>query len=1114
MSGAMRKGARVSHAANPRTSAVLRRHTIVYNMIDQVSDFPLLGDIPSPTCGNPTAAEVFPALPQPTEPMLPRKLFTGWRPALLAGLVSILGNSLHARTLLVDFGPNNTTDGNVTPSGTPVINPGNGSTGVADTNGNFWNNVVGAGATGGPTAFSYLNLIDTANAPTGIGLTLGPNWKSNGIQNGGLLAPDPAKLGNFAIAKATQDYFFIDGGNGNYATLNINNLDPAKLYNLRLFGTRNAADVRKTTYTVAAGNGVFSTLLQTSGADLVSDTDGNDRTISSFTGLQTDASGQLSLRVTATEGTFAYLGVLELSEGAAAPPIVTKKVRIDFGRHDVTNGNPTPSPDSFGNYWNNFGNTANGSALSNLITTTNQPTALGITLTSTNWQNNGINNGGLLAPSSALLGDLAVATATQDYLFNNGATAVSNMTIRGLNPTKLYSMRFFGTRNDPSIRRSTYTITAGNGITAGTLQTTGPGIGNTTSPAATYNGNNRSTVALGNIQANSTGEVNLALSVAQGDFAYLGIMEIVESVTVPALPPVAINNDVDRWTYQDGLDPVAPGGVLFVGSSSIRRWENLTKDFADYRIVQRGFGGSQFSDLNPIVNRIVTPYQASAVVVFEGTNDIRAGGKTGEQVFADFQTFVSTVRAQQPDVPICYIGITPCPSFFVDPSHDPRRRTANSLIKNYCEADPNRKLYFFNTSSFLDDLHDNNPAEWNTYFVDDTHMNRKGYNYFTSVIRPALQAIVAPNKTFTANPNTLAAGEKLFFDFGPSDVANGDATTAPDANGNRWNNWYLTNGGININAGEHLPNLVRSTGTNTGIRMTISGGFLCNGKATFGGLFAPQPGLLGELAVETATEDFFYMSANGINDASDDDAPGGFMLEGLDPALSYEFRFLGARSNAEVRITKYDVYGSNSGTTNLTTSGTGIGSTGGDNNDDEVAVISGIRPDAYGQVWVDLTLVQGTFAYINAMQITASTPVVLTPVQSWRAAHFSAAELGDPGLEATVWGNDADPDADGSPNLMEYATGSDPRVQDFQPQVFTVESTGEGDVLTFSYHKNLAATDVIFQVQGTDVFDQWDNVPDVLVSTAGNIQTRKATVSRDGFFTQFLRLKVELAAAQ
>ncbi|MEK7953633.1 GDSL-type esterase/lipase family protein [Luteolibacter soli] len=1052
--------------------------------------------------------------------MTPRSFPAGWRPALLAGLFAALIPSLHARTWLVDLGPNNTTDGNVTPSGTPVINPGNGSTGVADSNGNYWNNVVGAGNTGGPVAMSYLRLIDTTNASTKVGLTLGPNWKSNGILNGGLLNPDPAKLGNFAIAKATQDYLFVDGANGNYATLNLNNLDPGKLYNLRLFGTRDNAGIRKTLYSVAAGNGVFSTVLQTSGSDLVSATDGNDSTIASLNGLQTDASGQLTLRVTAMEGAFAYLGILELTEGDPVTPIVNKTVRVDFGKHDGTNGNATASPDVFGKYWNNFGLVANGSTVSNLVTTTNAATTMGITLTSANWQNNGILNGGLTTangqpPLASRLGELAVETATQDYLFNSGATGfTTNLKVTGLNPTKQYSMRFFGTRNATDVRRSTYTITAGNGTFAGTLQTTGTGVGNGLGGDdgnATYNGNNRSTVALGGMQPTTAGELSLALSVAEGGFAYLGILEIVEGISVP---PLALDGEVNRWTAQDAVDPVAPGGVLFVGSSSIRRWENLTKDFADYRIVQRGFGGSQFSDLNPIVNRIVTPYQPSAIVVFEGTNDIRAGGKTGEQVFSDFQTFVTSVRAQQPTVPICYIGITPVPSFFNDPAHDPRRRTANSLIKAYCESDPNLKLYFFNTNALLDDLHDNNPTEWNTYFVDDTHMNRKGYAHFTSVIKPALQAILAPNKTVTANPNTLVAGEKLFFDFGPTDIVNGDATNAPDANGNRWNNWYPTNGGVGIHAGEHLPNLVRSTGTNTGIRMVMSGGFLCNGKTPFGGLYAPQSSLLGELATETATEDFFYCSANDINDATSDDMPGGFMLEGLNPALSYEFRFLGARSNAQVRITKYDVYGSNSGTANLTTSGTGIGSTGGDNNDNHVAVISGIRPDAFGQVWVDLTLVQGDFAYINAMQITASTPAVSqTPVESWRSSHFTAEELGNPELEATVWGNNADPDSDGRVNLLEYACGTDPKGSDTNPTGFALEDEG-GSFVTLTYQRNLAATDVSYLVQKADNLVDWFGVADSSVSTAGGIETRKATVDRTGLSKLCLRLKVELVAAE
>lgn len=39
-------------------------------------------------------------------------------------------------------------------------------------------------------------------------------------------------------------------------------------------------------------------------------------------------------------------------------------------------------------------------------------------------------------------------------------------------------------------------------------------------------------------------------------------------------------DDIDRWVAQDALDPHAAGSVLFFGSSSIQRWEALTRDFA------------------------------------------------------------------------------------------------------------------------------------------------------------------------------------------------------------------------------------------------------------------------------------------------------------------------------------------------------------------------------------------------------------------------------------------------------------------------------------------------------------------------------------------------------
>ena len=106
-------------------------------------------------------------------------------------------------------------------------------------------------------------------------------------------------------------------------------------------------------------------------------------------------------------------------------------------------------------------------------------------------------------------------------------------------------------------------------------------------------------------------------------------------------------------------------------------------------------------------------------------------------------------------------------------------------------------------------------------------------------------------------------------------------------------------------------------------------------------------------------------------------------------------------------------------------------------------------------------------------------------------------------------GQTDDPDADRLANLLEYASGTDPRSLDPNPASFALETSGEDGFLTLSYQKNLAATDLDFQVEQTEDLIEWEDVADSLVSSAGGIETRKASVPRTGSGL-WLRLRVEL----
>src|SRR5688572_17145545 len=98
---------------------------------------------------------------------------------------------------------------------------------------------------------------------------------------------------------------------------------------------------------------------------------------------------------------------------------------------------------------------------------------------------------------------------------------------------------------------------------------------------------------------------------------------------------------IDKWepAVQEFERPDAdtlpkPGGVVFVGSSSIRFWK-LNKWFATDALLNRGFGGSQIADSNYFIDRLVLKHKPRLIVFYAGDNDINAG-LSAEKVAEDF----------------------------------------------------------------------------------------------------------------------------------------------------------------------------------------------------------------------------------------------------------------------------------------------------------------------------------------------------------------------------------------------------------------------------------------------------------------------------------------------
>ncbi|MCX8036642.1 MAG: hypothetical protein N3D11_06250, partial [Candidatus Sumerlaeia bacterium] len=117
--------------------------------------------------------------------------------------------------------------------------------------------------------------------------------------------------------------------------------------------------------------------------------------------------------------------------------------------------------------------------------------------------------------------------------------------------------------------------------------------------------------------------------------------------------PAQWEKDIRAFEEKDKAAPPAKQGILFIGSSSIRRWD-LDKWFPNLGALNRGFGGSHISDSVAFTSRIVLPYQPRVIVFYSGDNDLQYG-KSPETVCEDFKAFVRAVHSRLPHTRIVFI---------------------------------------------------------------------------------------------------------------------------------------------------------------------------------------------------------------------------------------------------------------------------------------------------------------------------------------------------------------------------------------------------------------------------------------------------------------------------
>ena len=194
--------------------------------------------------------------------------------------------------------------------------------------------------------------------------------------------------------------------------------------------------------------------------------------------------------------------------------------------------------------------------------------------------------------------------------------------------------------------------------------------------------------------------------------------------------PARFEDSVVEYEQYDQQHPFPVGAVLFVGSSSVRMWKSLDEDLPAVTAVNRGFGGSQFSDLLYYLDRLVTCYKPSKIFIYEGDNDI-ASGKKPEKILEDAKQVRQKIANALPGVPVYFIAAKPSVARW---KLRKKYQQLNSLLAVYASKTPNTGF----VNVWEPALDEHGEVMKDIFLEDNLHMNKKGYAIWKAAIEPFL----------------------------------------------------------------------------------------------------------------------------------------------------------------------------------------------------------------------------------------------------------------------------------------------------------------------------------------------------------------------------------------
>ena len=170
--------------------------------------------------------------------------------------------------------------------------------------------------------------------------------------------------------------------------------------------------------------------------------------------------------------------------------------------------------------------------------------------------------------------------------------------------------------------------------------------------------------------------------------------------------------------------------VVFYGSSTLRLWENMALDFPDWNTLNLGFGGAFIHSMEHYFEVLFEGLKPKSIILYLGGNDLTLG-YSAQKIGAAIADLVKKIHYKFPKANIYSIAIKPS----IERAEQLKKICSiNSLVQNLSTS-----FSYFQQIEFYEHLIEKKEIKKEYLLQDGLHLNSKGYELLSSLVRKKLQ---------------------------------------------------------------------------------------------------------------------------------------------------------------------------------------------------------------------------------------------------------------------------------------------------------------------------------------------------------------------------------------